>query len=124
SASRQRAQPGSRGPAGAAASSARFQSWSCCATRMLARARTPNVRRAFTDERGTAASLAHGTNPERFTPAKKESDMYAERNVAEVERWASALSGAALAVLGIRQGIARNPFGSAMLAAAGGTLIY
>ena len=51
--------------------------------------------------------------------------MTSEQNVAEVERWASALSGAALTVLGIRQGLReRSTIGGAMLAAAGSTLIY
>ena len=50
--------------------------------------------------------------------------MRAETNVAEVERWASALSGAALTVLGIRQGVKDRSIGGAMLAVAGGTLIY
>src|SRR5437870_664761 len=55
---------------------------------------------------------------------KKENRMRAKTNVAEVERWASALSGAALTVLGVRQGIKDRPMGGAMLAAAGSTLIY
>jgi uncharacterized membrane protein len=50
--------------------------------------------------------------------------MQTETNVAEVERWASALSGAALAVLGIRQGVKDRSIGGVMLAAAGTTLIY
>src|SRR5947199_8180670 len=50
--------------------------------------------------------------------------MHAQTNVAEVERWASALSGAALTVMAIRQGIKERSLGGAMLAAAGGTLIY
>jgi uncharacterized membrane protein len=41
-------------------------------------------------------------------------------NVAEVERWASALGGAALAVYGIRQ----RSVAGAMIAASGGALIY
>ena len=45
--------------------------------------------------------------------------MTSELNVAEVERWASALGGAALAVYGIRQ---RSVTG-AMIAASGGALI-
>jgi len=51
--------------------------------------------------------------------------MTSEQNVAEVERWASALSGAALTVLGVRQGLReRSAIGGAVLAAAGSTLIY
>jgi uncharacterized membrane protein len=46
--------------------------------------------------------------------------MTSELNVAEIERWASALGGAALAVYGIRQ---RNAAG-AMIAASAGALIY
>jgi len=44
-------------------------------------------------------------------------------NVAEVERWASALGGAALAALGIRQ-VRESSIGGAIIAAAGTTLIY
>jgi uncharacterized membrane protein len=44
-------------------------------------------------------------------------------NVADVERWASALGGAALAAYGIKQLKDRSPAGAA-LAAAGATLIY
>ena len=50
--------------------------------------------------------------------------MHAETNVAEMERWASALSGAALTVIGLRRGFENNPVGGAMLLAAGGTLMY
>jgi uncharacterized membrane protein len=46
--------------------------------------------------------------------------MTAETNVAEVERWASALGGAALAVYGIRQ----RSMAGAMIAASAGALIY
>ena len=49
--------------------------------------------------------------------------MRIETNVAEVERWASALGGAALAAYGIKQIRERSAAG-AFLAAAGGTLIY
>ena len=49
--------------------------------------------------------------------------MTLETNVAEVERWASALGGAALAAYGIRQ-IKNRSVAGAVLAAAGGTLIY
>jgi uncharacterized membrane protein len=45
-------------------------------------------------------------------------------NVADVERWASALGGVALTALGIRQLKEENPVAGAMLTAAGGTLIY
>src|SRR5260370_42117226 len=44
-------------------------------------------------------------------------------NVAEVERWASALGGAALTAYGIKQLQDRSPAGAA-LAAAGSALIY
>src|SRR5216684_2945362 len=44
-------------------------------------------------------------------------------NVADVERWASALGGAALTAYGIKQLKDRSPAGAA-LAAAGGALIY
>src|SRR5262245_43436423 len=44
-------------------------------------------------------------------------------NVADVERWASALGGAALTAYGIRQLKGRSPAGAA-LAAAGGALMY
>src|SRR5687767_14771328 len=46
--------------------------------------------------------------------------MTSEMNVAEVERWASALGGAALTVFGIRQ----RSLAGAMIAASGGALIY
>jgi uncharacterized membrane protein len=46
--------------------------------------------------------------------------MTSEMNVAEIERWASALGGAALAVYGVRQ----RSIGGAMLAASGSALIY
>ena len=49
--------------------------------------------------------------------------MILENNVAEVERWASALGGAALAAYGIKQ-IKQRSVAGAVLAAAGGTLIY
>jgi uncharacterized membrane protein len=49
--------------------------------------------------------------------------MSLDTNVAEVERWASALGGAALAAYGIKQ-IKDRSVAGAMLAAAGGTLIY
>src|SRR5438128_12301848 len=44
-------------------------------------------------------------------------------NVADVERWASAIGGAALTVYGIKQLKDRSPAGAA-LAAAGGALMY
>jgi len=50
--------------------------------------------------------------------------MSAATNVAPVERWASALSGAALTVMAIRESMKERSLGGAMLAAAGGTLIY
>lgn len=46
--------------------------------------------------------------------------MESLRNVAELERWASALGGAALAVYGIKQ----RSWPGAMIAASGGALIY
>src|SRR5947208_15256689 len=49
--------------------------------------------------------------------------MTLQTNVAEVERWASALGGAALAAYGISQ-IKNRSIAGAALAAAGGTLIY
>ncbi len=49
--------------------------------------------------------------------------MTSSINVADVERWASALGGAALAAYGIKQLKERSPAGAA-LAAAGGALIY
>ena len=49
--------------------------------------------------------------------------MTSSINVAEVERWASALGGAALTAYGIKQLKDRSPAGAA-LAAAGGALIY
>jgi uncharacterized membrane protein len=49
--------------------------------------------------------------------------MALETNVAQVERWASALGGAALAAYGIKQ-IKERSIAGAVLAAAGGTLIY
>ena len=49
--------------------------------------------------------------------------MTLDTNVAEVERWASAVGGAALAAYGIRQ-IKNRSVAGAVLAAAGGTLIY
>lgn len=48
----------------------------------------------------------------------------ADVNVAEVERWASALGGAALAALAMKQIKEDRPVGGALLAAAGGTLIF
>jgi uncharacterized membrane protein len=50
--------------------------------------------------------------------------MQARTSVAEVERWTSALSGAALTVIGVRRGIRQRSIGGAMLAAAGTSLIY
>ncbi len=50
--------------------------------------------------------------------------MPSDVNVAEVERWASALGGAALAAYGIQQSVREHSVGGAILAAAGGTLIY
>jgi len=47
----------------------------------------------------------------------------AETNVAEVERWASALGGAALAAYGIRQVREERPVAGAMIAASAGILI-
>jgi uncharacterized membrane protein len=44
-------------------------------------------------------------------------------NTAQVERWASAVSGAALAVYGITQGIRQRSVAGAMIAASGGVLI-
>jgi len=44
-------------------------------------------------------------------------------NIAQVEQWASALGGAALAVFGIRQGIRQQSVAGAMIAASGGALI-
>src|SRR2546430_4814430 len=44
-------------------------------------------------------------------------------NLADVERWASAIGGAALAAYGVKQLKDRSPAGAA-LAAAGGALIY
>src|SRR5437867_1686042 len=49
--------------------------------------------------------------------------MTLQTNVAEVERWASALGGAALAAYGISQ-IKNRSIAGAAIAAAGGTLIY
>jgi uncharacterized membrane protein len=46
--------------------------------------------------------------------------MTSEANVAEVERWASALGGAALTVFGLKQ----RSMAGAMIAASGGALIY
>ena len=48
----------------------------------------------------------------------------AEQNVAEVERWASALGGAALAAYGLKQVREERPVAGAMIAAAAGVLIY
>jgi uncharacterized membrane protein len=50
--------------------------------------------------------------------------MTSEVNVADVERWASALGGAALAAYAMKQIKEDNSITGAMLAAAGGTLIY
>lgn len=50
--------------------------------------------------------------------------MTSDVNVADVERWASALGGAALAAFGIQQSIRERSVGGAIMAAAGGTLIY
>src|SRR3954468_20753650 len=48
----------------------------------------------------------------------------AEVNVADVERWASALGGAALAAYGIRQVREERSMAGAMIAASVGVLIY
>jgi uncharacterized membrane protein len=48
----------------------------------------------------------------------------AEQNVAEVERWASALGGAALAAYGLKQVREERPVAGAMIAASAGVLIY
>jgi uncharacterized membrane protein len=50
--------------------------------------------------------------------------MTSDVNVADVERWACALAGAALAAYGIKQLKDEHSVAGAMLAAAGGTLIY
>ena len=51
--------------------------------------------------------------------------MTSEVNVAEVERWASALGGAALAAYGIQTERAKSdPWEAPSIAAAGSTLIY
>src|SRR5262249_31216621 len=49
--------------------------------------------------------------------------MQTETNVAEVERWASTLGGAVLAVLGIRRGVRDRSVPGVVLAAAGTWLI-
>jgi uncharacterized membrane protein len=51
-------------------------------------------------------------------------EMTSDVNVAEVERWACALGGAALAAYGIKQLKDERPMAGAALAAAGGSLIY
>jgi len=48
----------------------------------------------------------------------------AEVNVAEVERWASALGGAALAAYGVKNLREEHPVAGAMIAASAGMLIY
>ncbi len=50
--------------------------------------------------------------------------MTSDVNVAGVERWASALGGAALAAYGIQQSVRERSVGGAIMAAAGGTLIF
>jgi len=50
--------------------------------------------------------------------------MTPETNVAQIERWASALSGAAVAVIGLKRLKQDSSAGGAALAAAGGALIY
>src|SRR3989442_1628277 len=54
---------------------------------------------------------------------KRSEQMNSTVNVSDVERWASAIGGAALTVFGIKQLKDRSPAG-AVLAAAGGALIY
>src|SRR5437763_15125740 len=54
---------------------------------------------------------------------KEQKQMTSTINVADVERWASALGGAALTAYGIKQLRDKSPAGAAM-AAAGGALIY
>jgi len=56
-------------------------------------------------------------------PSEKEPVMTAEVNVAGVERWASALGGAALAAYGVKQLKTEHPLAGTMIAAAGGALI-
>jgi uncharacterized membrane protein len=50
--------------------------------------------------------------------------MTAETNVGSVERWTSALGGAVLATRAVKQLRDDHPLAGALLAAAGGTLIY
>lgn len=50
--------------------------------------------------------------------------MTSDVNVADVERWASALGGAALSAFGIQQSVRERSVGGAILAATGATLIY
>jgi uncharacterized membrane protein len=50
--------------------------------------------------------------------------MNAEMNIGDVERWASALGGAALAAFGLKQLKEDRPLAGAMIAAAAGGLIY
>jgi uncharacterized membrane protein len=50
--------------------------------------------------------------------------MMSETNVAQPERWASALGGAALAVRGIKQGVKERSIAGPVMAAAGAALIY
>src|SRR5437764_9188560 len=50
--------------------------------------------------------------------------MTSEMNVADVERWACAIGGAALAAYGIKQLKEERSVAGAALAAAGGSLIY
>jgi uncharacterized membrane protein len=71
---------------------------------------------------GSDSDSSSGTVNER-SGAKKEKPMTSEVNVAAPERWASALSGAALTAYGIKQLKERSPVGAA-LAAAGTALIY
>jgi len=49
--------------------------------------------------------------------------MYTESTIADFERWACALGGAALAVYGTRRAVRERSVGGAMVAAAGGSLI-
>src|SRR5919205_3980635 len=56
-------------------------------------------------------------------PLAKELQMTSDVNVADAERWASALSGAALTAYAVKQMKDRSPAGVA-LAAAGTALIY
>lgn len=60
----------------------------------------------------------------KSTISKQGSGQTSETNVGEVERWASAIGGGALAVYGLTRVLSGSSLGGAVLALVGGALVY